>query len=232
MARVLALVEGPTERNFGQKLLAAHLGYFGIEYHPRVIGKPGHKGGVGAWERAKREILALMRQEPMSTVTTMFDFYALPTDWPGREDARKAGLANVDAVSFVETRIREAVLVELKVGGQEPRFIPYLSLHEYEALLFSDPAALASVTQGANHATQFQAVLDECGECERINDHPETAPSKRILKIARGYEKTVDGITAAERIGLPAMRNKCPHFNAWLMQLESLASCDSLKGAI
>ena len=42
MVRVLALVEGPTERNFGQKLIASHLGMLGIEFHPRVIGKPGH----------------------------------------------------------------------------------------------------------------------------------------------------------------------------------------------
>jgi hypothetical protein len=221
MVRVLALVEGPTERNFGQKLLAAHLADHGIEFRPRVIGKPGHKGGAGPWDRAKRELLALMRQEPKSVCTTMFDLYALPTSWPGREEAAKRGLKNLDAVTFVEREIARAMSAEFQGGEQVARFIPYLSLHEYEALLFSNPTALASVTQGPDHATRFQEIVVQCGECEKINDSPSTSPSNRILRIARGYVKTVDGINAAERIGISSMRTQCPHFGSWLTQLES-----------
>ena len=220
MARVLALVEGPTERNFSQRVLAPHLGYLGVELHPRVIGKPGHKGGVGPWDRCKREILALVRQEPQSLVTTMFDFYALPRDWPGRQEALDAGLRHLEAVLFVERRIDEALRAELSGSGPEARLLVYLSLHEYEALLFSEPAALAGVTGGSGHAEAFQEVLDECGECEKINDRWETAPSRRISSIAPGYSKAVDGVTAAERIGLTRIREKCPHFATWLSRLE------------
>src|SRR5436309_1791269 len=105
MVRVLALVEGPTERNFGQRILAPHLGSLGIAFHPRVIGQPGHKGGVGPWERAKREIVHLIRQEPRSVFTTMFDFYALPQSWPGRKEVVQNGLKNLAAVSLIESRI-------------------------------------------------------------------------------------------------------------------------------
>lgn len=180
MVRVLALVEGQTERNFGQTLLAPHLGSYGVEFHPRVIGKPGHKGGVGPWERAKKELVRLVRQEPGSAFTTMFDLYALPANWPGRKHAMESGLRNAEAAEFIEQQIANAIQAELKDAGFLPRFVAYLSLHEFESLLFSDPVALAAVTQGPNHARQFQAILAECGECERINDHPETAPSKRI----------------------------------------------------
>ncbi len=221
MVRVLALVEGPTERAFGQRMLAVHLGSRGIDFRPRVIGKPGHKGGVGAWSRAKDEILGLIRQEPTSVVTTMFDLYALPQSWPGREEARATGLCGAHAVELIERRIGEAIRLEAGGSGPKLRFIPYLSQHEYEALLFSDPVALAGVTQGSDHAGRFQAVLDECGSCEDIDDHPMTAPSKRILAIARNYVKTIDGIAAAERIGLLRIREKCPHFNAWVSRLES-----------
>jgi hypothetical protein len=221
MARELSLVEGPTERNFGQRLLAAHLGDRGIAYHPRVIGKPGHKGGVGEWDRAKRELLGLIRQEPNSLVTTMFDLYALPRSWPGRQEALDLGLSGLAAVQRIEHRIADAVRDEVGGSGAKLRFIPYISQHEYEALLFSNPVVLADVTQGRDDAARFQAILDECGGCEDIDDSPLTAPSKRILRIAPNYEKTVDGIAAAERMGLVAIRAKCPHFDAWLAQLES-----------
>ena len=82
MIRGLALVEGPTERNFGQQVLAPHLGHHGVSFSPKVIGKPGHKGGC-RWEVAKREILALIKQGPQ-ICTTMFDLYGLPDDWPSR----------------------------------------------------------------------------------------------------------------------------------------------------
>lgn len=224
MIRVLALVEGPTERNFGQKILAAYLGTLGIDYRPRVIGKPGHKGGVGPWNRAKKEIIGLIRQEPRSVCTTMFDLYALPQSWPGRAEAQKKGMKHEDAARHIEGSIEEEIQAELVTGGSLHTFIAYLSLHEYEAMLFSDPDTFATVTQGPADASQFRAIVAQCGGCERIDDHPQTAPSRRIKKICRGYQKTVDGITAAERIGLETIRNACPHFNSWLTRLEALGA--------
>jgi len=221
MVRVLALVEGPTERSFGQRVLAPHLGALGVEFHPRVIGKPGRKGGVRAWDTAKREIVGLIRQEPGSIVTTMIDLYGLPATWPGRQEARQKSLKNESAVDLIEQRLAEAIREEFKESAIVPQFIPYLSQHEFEALLFSDPIALAGVTQDVEHATHFRSIIAECGSCEKIDDDPESAPSKRILKIASGYDKTVDGIAAAERIGLTAIRQNCPHFHSWLDRLES-----------
>lgn len=221
MVRMLVLVEGPTERNFGQRILAPHLGNLNIAMHPRVIGPSGHKGGAGPWERAKKEIVNLIRQEPGSIVTTMFDLYGLPSSWPGRAEVLHKGLKNSDAVALIESKIAEAIEGALAAAGDGFRFIPYLSQHEFEALLFSDPDVLAEVIQGPQHAEKFKAILSECGECEKINDHPDTAPSRRIGNIAHKYSKTVDGIAAAERIGLKTLREKCPHFNTWLLRLES-----------
>jgi hypothetical protein len=224
MVRTLALVEGPTERNFSQRILAPHLGRLGIAFHPRVIGSPGHKGGVGPWDRAKREICNLIRQEPDSVFTTMFDLYALPNNWPGRKEATENGLKYVDAVAFIEAKISDAIQSEFANSGPQIRFIPYLSQHEFEALLFSNIAIFAQVVQQADCLQSLQAILEECGECEKIDDTPEGAPSKRILKIAPRYSKTVDGIAAAERIGLPALRAKCPHFNSWVTRLEQFGT--------
>jgi hypothetical protein len=93
MVRVLAVVEGPTERDFCRTLLAPHLGGRNVDFSARVIGKPGHKGGVPNWERAKKEITELLRTAP--ALTTMFDLYALPMSWPGRSEAARRACKTV-----------------------------------------------------------------------------------------------------------------------------------------
>ena len=221
MVRLLALVEGTTERNFCQRILAPWLASANVSLSARVIGMPGHKGGVGSWDRAKREIIKLLRQERNSICTTMFDLYGLPQSWPGKAECVSTSLRQRKAAIHIEQKIHEAITAE--IGDQARcRFIPYLSLHEYEALLFSDPAALASVTQNPANEVLFRKILTQHETCEDINDDPATAPSKRILKIASGYRKPVDGIIAAERIGLERMRKMCPHFDNWLKCLKSL----------
>jgi hypothetical protein len=60
------------------------------------------------------------------------------------------------------------------------------------------------------------------GATEDINDSPHTAPSKRITHVVPSYNKTAEGITIASDIGLQKIRQECPHFNAWLTQLENL----------
>ncbi|HJK29570.1 MAG TPA: DUF4276 family protein, partial [Methanocorpusculum sp.] len=59
---------------------------------------------------------------------------------------------------------------------------------------------------------------------EEINTSPETAPSKRLKKLYPHYSKTVEGMAIAERIGLAKMRKCCPHFNAWITELEQVAT--------
>ena len=225
MIRIAALVEGPTERNFGQRVLAPHLAQHGVALSPKVIGKSGHKGG-NKWEVAKREIIALMRQGFVHC-TTMFDLYGLPQDWPGRAEARQKGLKKVDASRFIEMAIEAEIARTMNVNIQELHFSAYLSLHEYEALLFSDPQQLATVTLGVSDAEKFAAIIAECGGCEQINDDPLTAPSKRILQVSNGYKKPSDGAVAAQRIGLKIMREKCPHFAQWLTRLEQLGTANS-----
>jgi hypothetical protein len=59
---------------------------------------------------------------------------------------------------------------------------------------------------------------------EHIDDGPLTAPSKRIIELIPAYRgsKTSAGPDIAEYTGLPVIRSKCPHFDAWLTRLESL----------
>jgi hypothetical protein len=222
MSRVLILVEGQTEQTFVEEVLAPALGLKGIEVRPKVIGKPGHKGGVGEWQRAKREIMALLKQSRNSFCTTMFDYYGMPDSWPGRTSARFVPPSQ--RASRVEAAIHEEVSAEMGESFDARRFIPYLEMHEFEAMLFSDCSALAEAVGRPDMNCEFQKIADEFGSPEEIDDDPMDAPSKRIEKVIPGFRKRHTGNLAARKMGLPCIRTKCPHFDQWVRKLEAIGS--------
>ena len=59
---------------------------------------------------------------------------------------------------------------------------------------------------------------------EEIDEFPQTAPSKRIIKYLPEYEvqKAQVGPLIAAEIGLTKLRNNCPHFNSWIEKIESI----------
>ena len=113
-----------------------------------------------------------------------------------------------------------AVLKLFPAQRPETRFIPYVSMHEIEALYFSDPVALAGKL-GVRLKT-IEAILHECGEPEKINHSNHTAPSKRLEEISDKFKKTATGIAIAKDIGIAKMRESCPLFDAWLTTLDNL----------
>ena len=102
------------------------------------------------------------------------------------------------------------------------RFVPYIQMHEFEALMFSDPAAFADSIGQPSLRKDFSAIRQQFETPEHIDNSPVTAPSKRILALYPAYEKPLMGETAAKAIGLPKIRQECPLFNDWLAKLESL----------
>ena len=158
--------------------------------------------------------------------STMFDYYGMPIDWPGRKEA-VAKKWN-ERARYVEERIRIAIVATM--GGKfDPKyFIPYVQLHEFESLAFADIEVLASVlspiammpTQALVHL--FSVVLAEAGNPEAIDDGHETCPSRRIARIVRAYKKRAQGPIVTSRIGMDRLRLQCPHFGEWLARLEQL----------
>ena len=220
MSRVIAVVEGQTEQGFVRDVLAPFLATKNVNMAARLVGKPGHKGGDCRYPRAKRDVLLLLRQESATVVTTMFDFYALPDSWPGRTEAKKAPFCR--KADIVETAVKKDILGELGTSFDERRFCPYIQMHEFEALLFSNPDRFAQEIQRVDLSAKFRAIREEFQTPEDINDSPETAPSKRIENLFPRYEKPLFGVLAVVGIGLPAIRLECPHFNDWLNRLEAL----------
>jgi hypothetical protein len=100
-------------------------------------------------------------------------------------------------------------------------FIPNLLVHEFEALLYSNPQAFAGWFD-ASVVSILQSDRNAFPSPEHINDNPLTAPSKRIRNCCNGYDKPLHGSVLAIDIGLDAIRQQCQHFHQWLLRLENL----------
>ncbi|GAA2414326.1 DUF4276 family protein [Streptomyces glaucosporus] len=217
MRQVCVLVEGQTEENVVMRVLQPELSERGVWLTPvvlktrRAAGQPHNRGGVSRWSRIEYDIRALLRNSAVDTVTTMLDFYGLPSDTPGC-----SGLPAGDAyarVAHVEKAMAESI--------GDTRFLPFLVLHETEAWVLAAARELAELVESPRLADTLEKQIKAAGGPELVNDGPRTAPSKRILKAYPGYHKVVDGPDAIELLGLDALRAVCPHLDAWLGRLES-----------
>ncbi|HEX7181841.1 MAG TPA: DUF4276 family protein, partial [Thermoanaerobaculia bacterium] len=121
--------------------------------------------------------------------------------------------------------IQDALLAEIcdamGKGFDSRRFLPYVMMHEFEALLFSDCERFAQGIGRPALAPQFQQIRNAFETPEEIDDSPITAPSKRVQALVPGYEKPLMGTLAVLEIGLEAIRAQCPHFRNWLERLET-----------
>ena len=104
------------------------------------------------------------------------------------------------------------------------RFVPFVVVHEFEGLLFSNCQVFAQSIGRRDVAAAFQAIRDGFETPEHINDSPDTAPSKRVEDLVPEYQKPLFGSVAASEIGLHRIRGECPHFASWLRQLETIAA--------
>ena len=225
MPRLYLFTEGQTELTFADMVLKPHLANFGVYLHSPVqiahARKKGkvHRGGGRKYGPMKDDILRLLKQESGGDVffTTMIDLYAIHGEFPGLAEAEKLRHMPDKRVEALEQAFAQDI--------GDSRFVPYIQLHEYEAYLFSDPTRFGYFYN--HHEKQIaalKAIADRHATPELIDDGQHSAPSKRIIAELPDYEdaKSAVGPQVAELIGLTVIRGKCPHFAAWLSQLEKL----------
>lgn len=218
MKQVLVLVEGQTEERFMKDVLCPHLLDREIYAIPtiattkRVKRGPDFKGGITDYKKVENDLQRLLNDTEVAAVTTFIDYYGLPSDFPGMTSRPSAN------------PIQRAVHVENEWESDinHERFHPYLMIHEFEALLFSKPEEIGIALHQPEVGLGLAEVRSAFSTPEEINDDPETAPSRRIVKFSPAYQKAVHGPMVASRIGLQVIRQECNHFNDWLTWLESL----------
>jgi hypothetical protein len=226
MIRLHLTAEGQTEETFAREFLAPFL----AERRVYLLGirltalrkKKGyvHRGGMNHYLPVKNDICRWLKEDraPEAQFTTMLDLYGLPRDFPGYDSAGE----------FSDPYQRVAALERAFADDLgDPRFIPYIQLHEFEALLFSDPRALACYFDGCDREIRSLVELGNTFDNpELIDDGQHSAPSIRIGKEIPEYvrAKATAGPIIAAEIGLEKIREKCRHFNDWLTKLESLSA--------
>ena len=145
----------------------------------------------------------------------MFDFYGLGDGFPCNEAQKQKDLE--DKAKYIENIMLHSI--------NNPRFIPYIQLHELEGLFFSDIEKLCSIEPDwKKHLSELQAVRNNFDTPEHINNSYETAPSKRLDKILTHskYRKTRHAPLIAKHVTLETMEKECQHFHQWLEKLRNL----------
>ncbi|MBE2285334.1 MAG: DUF4276 family protein [Prosthecobacter sp.] len=129
---VYCLVEGFSEANLVNRLLAPHLSHHGVDvYAPMVTTrrdrKAGkvHKGGGSSFLPYRNDLDRLIRQwsnKPHVWITTLLDVYGLPADFPGRDQGYAINDHRAKA-AFLEDKLN-AVANELRAPPvhSTPRF--------------------------------------------------------------------------------------------------------------
>ncbi|HTI68856.1 MAG TPA: DUF4276 family protein [Candidatus Limnocylindria bacterium] len=219
MIRLNLVVEGQTEETYVRDELALHLAAgFQVSAVASSI-QTGRRrgtifrGGLSSYAKLRNDVINWLNQDKEAWVTTMIDLYRLPSDFPERTSAAKTA----DPVRRVE-RLESAFAQDI----DSRRFIPYIQLHEFEALLFTDISRLRAFYLDSTREIEKLHIETADLPPETINDGEMTAPSKRIQKYVPAYQKVASGATTARDIGLATIRSKCPHFDQWITKLESL----------
>ncbi|MBI5528812.1 MAG: DUF4276 family protein [Deltaproteobacteria bacterium] len=220
MKRVHVICEGPTEQTFVRQVLQPVL----PQLHLIAIlpGKTFGRGRGGAikYDRVKPDIVRTLKHDRLCCCTTFFDYYGLGK-FPSTDEPRGASPERKSA--RIEDAIMGDVCKELGPDFIADRFRPYLSMHEFEGLLFSDPRRLAEGLYRPDLEAEIVKVRASAESPEHIDDGTETAPSKRLKDICAGYDKITGGNVAALAVGIDAMMRECAHFRRWMDWFDELS---------
>ncbi|MEA2084896.1 MAG: DUF4276 family protein [Thermodesulfobacteriota bacterium] len=166
-----------------------------------------------------------LKQRNSTYVSTMFDYFRIDSRWPGRAEVSRqirngGSITAIQKADILEASTNDEIVKVFADYNAESRFIPYIEMHEFEALLFSDADILAEKTE--IDVSHIREILGEYNNPEEINDDPAKTPAKRLVALKNGYRKVANGKTISEAIGIQTIRRHCAHFNNWMTRLEHL----------
>ena len=215
MKRLIIICEGPTEQAFCNDLLRDYFQSKGIILEAPTI--KHSNGGIVAWDTLKKQIVRHLNEE--NCIVSLFvDYYRIRDSYnfPGWMTSKN--ISNVyDRMHFLFEQMSLNMDEKLR-----SRFVPYIQLHEFEGLLFSDISVFQNnFTKNELNFSLLESAVNSADTPEEINNGPATAPSERLKKAVCGYDKVTDGAFLALEIGLETIREKCILFNEWIKRLET-----------
>ncbi|NUM70706.1 MAG: DUF4276 family protein [Ignavibacteriaceae bacterium] len=214
---IAVLVEGQTEERFVKNNLDPWLfenfntNIQPVTYTTKVNPSGKHyKGGGLNFTKMTDQIERLLRSPQYHFVTTFIDYYALPDEFFGDMDI--SGKSDLQKANMAEQHMSN------KLGSA--KFIPYIQMFEFEALLFSCPDSLLRIyPERKESARNLISEASSYSTPEEINDGPETHPSARLEKCFPGYGKILDSQQILKTCSIGKIREKCPRFDRWIQKL-------------
>ena len=154
MVRLYLFAEGRTEQTFADTVLKPHLAKYGVFMHGPVLIAHAHKkhrthrGGGRNFRAMQNDIDRFRKQDSAKDVffTSMIDLYALHKEFPRAGEAERYRNAPYRRVEVLEESWAKET--------NDPRFIPHIQLHEYEAYLFSDISILSRYYEGQDESNR------------------------------------------------------------------------------
>lgn len=222
MKALIILVEGETEQEFVNRILAPYLVLRGLntEIRPIMIEKSGGGHGYSNIQHLKNTIRPILCRQDEPFVTTLIDHYGIDSE-------RKLPGYTAITTANTEERIRQMELIlDKEIQKIKPYrfFIPYIQQHEFETMLFANPEVGFDL-EDEKIKQDIVALCSEFENIETINCTVEGAPSKRIKRIytanKRKYNKVSDAVDIIELTGIEKVLEKCPRFKNWVELLES-----------
>lgn len=214
MKYVYIYCEGQTEESFVNSILYPYFANMDIYVTP-IIHKTkrtpskSYRGGVKDYKPIKDELIKLCKY-PNVLVTTMFDYYGMPSDTPAIDYKDNSNLYN--QIEYIENEITKDIGCD--------NLIFNLLVHEFEGLLFSDTQAFDAIAN-ERAVEKLQAMRNDAETPEHINNSVNTAPSKRIESVINDYTKVRQGMIVAKKIGIDKMISECKHFAAWIDKIKN-----------
>lgn len=224
MANVLLIVEGETEEQFYKKELQKLylLPDGGYRHYLEVVQLPstknttlrGKKGGSVSYAVCLKNMKRFLAQNAhCQLVMLILDYYGIHHTFREHLTSQQTSLS--DRVQAIQDRLERDV--------QDDRFRFRLQAHEFEAYLFSDPNTVCTHFNQAGKLHDLQKILTAFGnDPEKINDSPQTAPSKRLETHFPGFGKITDGLAIASKIGIPIIRKRCKFFDDMIALIDVL----------
>lgn len=192
------IFEGKTESYFVKLVLNQYFSKFNIFLKSYDLG-----GNV-----TTEKIVKYLKRAKNPIRTTLVDFYGYKkSNGKTADELESEILAYFDDKYFV---------------------LPYIQMHEIEALWFSDINKIAEkMNANSKQLEKLQAIIDTYPNPEDINNSRDTAPSKRLETIFVGYDKPSDGAKIAQEIPVELYMEKCPRFKEWVENI--LDRVDNLR---
>lgn len=216
MKRLVIIVEGDAEESFINNVLSPYFNSIGIYNYIQCYKIKHSNGGLSKYSHLKKDIVNTLYENDV-VVSTLVDFYRIPSDFPGYNESLSYD-KHSDQVNYLESKIKEDI--ELTQNRVFENLVPYIQLHEFETFIFSDIMGVdALFDQSEYDRREFINITRQYENPEDINNGVNTAPSVRLKKIIKGYDKVLFGIEIIQNLGVDLILEKCPRFNSWIQNL-------------